>query len=42
VVQAELRPVVRAAGEAEGEGAEHSQLDEDEMGMSYDELGVFG
>ena len=35
---AELRP--RAEGS--NEGAEHSQLDEEEMGMSYEELGKFG
>jgi NAD+ synthase (glutamine-hydrolysing) len=34
---AELRP--NAAGDVE---LEHSQLDEDEMGMSYEELGVYG
>lgn len=33
---AELRPMV------EGGSAEHSQLDEDEMGMTYEELGWFG
>lgn len=33
---AELRP------NAASEELEHSQLDEDEMGMSYEELGVYG
>jgi len=36
---AELRPNAEAA---DGEDAEHSQLDEEEMGMTYDELGWFG
>jgi NAD+ synthase (glutamine-hydrolysing) len=35
---AELRP----QGNTKDATAEHSQLDEDEMGMSYDELGWFG
>jgi NAD+ synthase (glutamine-hydrolysing) len=49
---AELRPIVAAAGPSSdrnvgGDGSaqgatEHSQLDEDEMGMSYRELGLFG
>jgi len=34
---AELRP-----RDESDENAEHSQLDEEEMGMTYDELGVFG
>lgn len=37
---AELRPMV--ASSSSDETIEHSQLDEDEMGMSYDELGMFG
>jgi NAD+ synthase (glutamine-hydrolysing) len=36
---AELRPLEHGAG---GETEEHSQLDEDEMGMTYEELGWFG
>lgn len=36
---AELRPM---ADSNPGEDTEHSQLDEDEMGMSYYELGLFG
>ena len=35
---AELRP----NGSGDGDDEEHSQLDEDEMGMTYDELGWFG
>lgn len=35
---AELRP----KGEGVGATTEHSQLDEEEMGMSYEELGFFG
>lgn len=35
---AELRPLA----ESSDPGAEHSQLDEDEMGMSYEELGFYG
>jgi NAD+ synthase (glutamine-hydrolysing) len=35
---AELRPIV----EKEGGGAEHSQTDEEDMGMSYSDLGVYG
>jgi NAD+ synthase (glutamine-hydrolysing) len=35
---AELRP----KAESNDEEAEHSQLDEEEMGMSYEELGLFG
>ena len=35
---AELRPLA----ESNGPEAEHSQLDEEEMGMSYEELGHFG
>ena len=34
--QAELRPI------AEGETADYTQTDEEDMGMSYKELGVFG
>lgn len=37
---AELRPIV-SLGESEV-AAEHSQLDEEEMGMSYSELSLFG
>jgi NAD+ synthase (glutamine-hydrolysing) len=36
---AELRPLEHGAG---GDTEEHSQLDEDEMGMTYEELGWFG
>lgn len=49
---AELRPIVRSsASDGSGSGigsgsgpaeSEHSQLDEDEMGMTYAELGLFG
>jgi NAD+ synthase (glutamine-hydrolysing) len=39
---AELRPNTAAHGEVGDEDAEHSQLDEDEMGMTYEELGWFG
>jgi NH3-dependent NAD+ synthetase len=35
--EAELRPVAENA-----ETEEHSQVDEVEMGMTYQELGVFG
>jgi len=35
---AELRPLADGADAS----AEHSQLDEEEMGMSYEELGLFG
>jgi NAD+ synthase (glutamine-hydrolysing) len=35
---AELRPIT----ETNDAGMEHSQLDEDEMGMTYEELGMFG
>jgi len=34
---AELRPMANAT-----DSGEHSQLDEDEMGMTYKELGIFG
>ena len=37
---AELRPLAEAA--TQDTNAEHSQLDEEEMGMTYDELGWFG
>lgn len=37
---AELRPLAESS--ASDPSAEHSQLDEDEMGMSYEELGFFG
>ena len=37
---AELRPLAQAA--TQDVNAEHSQLDEEEMGMTYDELGWFG
>jgi len=36
---AELRPIVATDGEGEGE---HTQTDEDDMGMTYEELGHFG
>lgn len=39
---AELRPNASSNGEDGSLDAEHSQLDEDEMGMTYDELGWFG
>jgi len=44
---AELRPNVDAKGgkdssDETAKAAEHSQLDEEEMGMTYDELGWFG
>jgi NAD+ synthase (glutamine-hydrolysing) len=47
---AELRPIVASdggaagdgGGESKGESTEHSQTDEDDMGMSYEELGWFG
>eukprot|EP00934_Nitzschia_sp_Nitz4_P007041 Nitzschia sp. Nitz4//scaffold87_size112219//91117//93387//NITZ4_004087-RA/size112219-processed-gene-0.9-mRNA-1//1//CDS//3329559408//7031//frame0 len=40
---AELRPQAAKDGEDDGEGnGEHSQLDEDEMGMTYEELGWYG
>jgi NAD+ synthase (glutamine-hydrolysing) len=41
---AELRPNLEAGddGDDSGNTAEHSQLDEEEMGMTYDELGWFG
>jgi NAD+ synthase (glutamine-hydrolysing) len=40
---AELRPLVDAGGNDENDTpVEHSQLDEDDMGMSYSELGTFG
>jgi NAD+ synthase (glutamine-hydrolysing) len=35
---AELRPIATS----NDSGAEHSQLDEEEMGMSYEELGLYG
>ncbi len=35
-VKAELRPI------AEGETNDYSQTDEEDMGMSYTELGIFG
>ena len=35
---AELRPMA----EGDGEGKEHSQTDEEDMGMTYEELGYFG
>lgn len=34
--QAELRPI------AEGETADYTQTDEEDMGMSYEDLGIFG
>ena len=37
---AELRPLAEGAEAANG--GEHTQLDEDDMGMTYEELGVFG
>ena len=47
---AELRPIVASdggaaggdGGESKGESTEHTQTDEDDMGMSYEELGWFG
>jgi len=43
---AELRPMdgKEGGGEGEGEGGEgeHSQVDEEDMGMSYKELGLYG
>ncbi|KAG7355090.1 NAD+ synthetase [Nitzschia inconspicua] len=39
---AELRPNASTKGEGGNDDAEHSQLDEDEMGMTYEELGWFG
>ena len=39
---AELRPQVEQQDQDNGSSAEHSQLDEDEMGMTYAELGWFG
>ena len=42
---AELRPIVDSTASNEGASntnAEHSQLDEEEMGMTYAELGMFG
>jgi NH3-dependent NAD+ synthetase len=36
IQQAELRPI------AEGETEDYTQTDEEDMGMSYKELGVFG
>ena len=36
---AELRPIAESNA---GEDHEHSQLDEEEMGMTYEELGLFG
>jgi NAD+ synthase (glutamine-hydrolysing) len=39
---AELRPQVRSGNDQDDKAAEHSQLDEDEMGMTYEELGWFG
>eukprot|EP01031_Cornospumella_fuschlensis_P033728 gene33728-40805_t len=38
---AELRPISDNGSGGNGDG-EHTQLDEEEMGMTYDELGVFG
>eukprot|EP01031_Cornospumella_fuschlensis_P033793 gene33793-40892_t len=38
---AELRPISDNGSGGNG-GGEHTQLDEEEMGMTYDELGVFG
>jgi NAD+ synthase (glutamine-hydrolysing) len=35
---AELRPIA----ETNDTDMEHSQLDEEDMGMSYEELGMFG
>jgi NAD+ synthase (glutamine-hydrolysing) len=39
---AELRPNISSHGEIVDESTEHSQLDEEEMGMTYNELGWFG
>ena len=42
---AELRPMEEGeegGGEGGGEGGEHSQVDEEDMGMSYKELGLYG
>ncbi len=39
---AELRPNAENDDESGDNTAEHSQLDEEEMGMTYDELGWFG
>ncbi|RYH28661.1 hypothetical protein EON65_11370 [archaeon] len=40
---AELRPIQDGGSDWAGGGrGEHTQLDEEEMGMTYDELGVFG
>ena len=43
---AELRPIVKSgeskAGSEDAEEEEHTQADEEEMGMSYEELGWFG
>jgi NH3-dependent NAD+ synthetase len=39
---AELRPIVGGDDKGHVHGGEHSQLDEDEMGMTYAELSVFG
>ena len=39
---AELRPIVSTSNDGEVTGDEHSQLDEVEMGMTYEELGIFG
>lgn len=34
--------VEQKEGEADGDGEEHSQTDEEDMGMSYKELGDYG
>jgi NAD+ synthase (glutamine-hydrolysing) len=34
--------VKQKEGEADGDGEEHSQTDEEDMGMSYKELGDYG
>ena len=40
---AELRPIEKNGNDDEkGHREDYSQLDEEEMGMSYDELGIFG
>jgi NAD+ synthase (glutamine-hydrolysing) len=35
---AELRPITHE----DGDGKDHSQTDEEDMGMTYEELGYFG
>ena len=39
---AELRPMTNNDNDKVGDKDEHTQLDEEEMGMTYEELGWFG